>query len=62
MTTRVDPFQVIANARSKEVTARLENLDVGMCPICKTQMENAVAGDLPVYVCMAHRVCLPTQN
>lgn len=45
-------------------TARMENIHLGRCPICNEPMQIATAGpqDIKVYVCEAHKVCLPVED
>jgi hypothetical protein len=68
---RIDPLGLIAastkgaaltaSAAHKE-TARQNNTQLGACPVCQKAMQLANAGGHPVYVCMDHAVCLPTQS
>ena len=75
-TTRIDPLgmlpksaaSVLALTTAREaVTARVENTELGKCPICKTEMPIVMVGadagsETPAYVCTEHCVCLPTKD
>ena len=73
---RIDPLgmlpkpaaSVLALSTGKEaVTARVENTELGKCPICKTEMPIVMVGadagsETPAYVCAADCICLPTRD
>ena len=58
------PSAVVAGAgtQPQKVTARIENNDLGCCPICKQQMPIVLAHKTPVYFCDEHKVVLPTKD
>ena len=57
------PMTTAANRNGvKAVTARLDNVNVGLCPVCNVQMKSSLAKDIPVYVCLEHHICLPQPN
>ena len=47
---------------TNKTTARVENNDIGVCPICHKAMSTAKVGDINSYVCVGCRVSLPTQD
>lgn len=73
MSILLDPLKLYARNQeltansspdSSVVTARLENTKVGLCPFCSTVMQVVklgvnTASEVPVYVCMTHRVAMP---
>lgn len=62
MTKRIDPLGILTPTTHAVVTARVENVNVGKCPICNKQMQVVDAHNLPAYVCEEDRICLPTQD
>lgn len=45
------------------LTARVENTEVGVCPVCHSTMNVAKVGDLDCYVCLPScRICLPLKD
>ncbi len=44
------------------LTARVENTEVGVCPICHAGMETVQVKDIDSFVCTKCRVALPTPN
>ena len=51
-------------------TSRVTNTQLGVCPICLSQgstpenakMQVLKANGIDSYVCLTHRVCLPTED
>jgi len=48
--------------KNKEVTARVENLKEGVCPICDETMKISKANGIPVYVCLNDSVVMPIRD
>ena len=42
--------------------ARVENRDSKMCPVCGSQMTVTHALDIPVCVCLQHRIVMPMED
>lgn len=75
-TTRIDPLGMLPKSAAsvlalsterKVVTARMENTELGKCPICKIEMPIVMVGadagsEIPAYVCTEHCICLPTKD
>lgn len=61
---RIDPLGMLlaASAGSNTVTARVENVVVGVCPICNVSMQTLEVAEVQAYVCMEHCVCLPVED
>ena len=73
MTERIDPINAWAPAstavlamsteKPRAETARMRNTELGKCPVCNVDMPVVLAADnIPVYVCEAHCVCVPTKD
>lgn len=71
MTKHIDPLGLLnpkpttvtaGAAEPQKVTARIENNDLGLCPICKQQMPIVLAHKTSVYFCDEHKVVLPTKD
>lgn len=70
MTKHIDPLGLLAPksvtaaaaAAPTKVTARMENTELGSCPICRVKMPVVLAGKTPVYFCDEHKVVLPTKD
>lgn len=78
-TQRIDPLGMLAQPSSSVLahssttaapqleTARVENIELGKCPICKVDMPVVLVGadtgtETAAYVCIEHCVCLPTKD
>lgn len=78
-TQRIDPLGMLAKpadavlahssttAAPQLETARVENTELGKCPICKVDMPIVMVGadagsETAAYVCTEHCVCLPTKD
>lgn len=48
--------------QSKVEVARMENVNIGVCPCCQANMQIVTASDIECYVCEPCCVCLPTAN
>lgn len=57
-----DKFIRRPKADKPVVTARLENLEEGVCPYCKQQMLSSEAAGIPVWVCHSDRAVSPKLN
>lgn len=42
--------------------ARVENLQYGICPLCKDDMKRTVANGIPVLACLKDRVVMPEKD
>lgn len=49
------------NTLQQEI-ARVENRDSKMCPVCGAQMTITHAVDIPVCVCLQHRIVMPMED
>lgn len=54
--------QKAANGGSKAVTARVENVREGQCPICHCAMQVSSANELPVLYCAEHSLVMPIRD
>lgn len=43
-------------------TARVQNVDVGKCPICKKVLRFSEANHIPVMVCDDHAIVMPIKD
>lgn len=48
--------------KAKAETARVQNLDPNLCPICSTTLVSRVTNGLAVKVCMAHNIVMPVKD
>lgn len=55
-------FGVAAVDNPQKVTSAVSNEVEGQCPVCKTNMRIATDNGVHVYVCMTHRIVMPTRN
>lgn len=79
MNKRIDPLGLLNSSETSsnsvlamttnptQVTARVENTDLGKCPICKQSMPIILVGsemgaECSAYVCTEHCVCVPTKD
>lgn len=60
--TLINPLQQSQNSDKSTVTARVENTNISVCPVCSTKMKRSTACGIPVYVCLAHRIIMPREN
>lgn len=44
------------------LTARVENLEYNICPLCKYPMKESTANGIPVLACLPDRVVMPMKN
>lgn len=51
-----------AKAAPKRETARMENLEEGVCPYCHQAMTTTTAAGVPVWVCFSDRAVSPKLN
>lgn len=77
-TQRIDPLGMLnkpapavlahsSTTAAQAETARVENTELGKCPICKVDMPIVMVGadtgtETSAYVCIEHCVCLPTKD
>lgn len=62
MSNRVLPKEMQTASVKNEVVARVENNSLGVCPICHVGMRTLVCNDITCYVCLDHRIALPTED
>lgn len=43
-------------------TARVENTEYGVCPVCKKQMKLSLADTHQVLVCIDHSIVMPIKD
>ena len=51
-----------ASGEAKLVSARFENTDEGLCPVCKTIMKPTNSNGIESLVCLTHRIVMPTRD
>lgn len=55
-------FVSISDDTLRQEVARVENRDSKMCPVCGSQMTITHAVDIPVCVCIQHRIVMPMED
>lgn len=49
-------------AKNPTAEARVENVQPGVCPVCKEGMEICETTEGPAFTCMEHNVVMPIPN
>lgn len=61
MATVADEHTPVAEKASVE-TARVQNLDPNLCPICSSQLVGRTTNGIPVKVCLHHNIVMPAKD
>lgn len=51
---------VVAKANAE--TARVQNLDPNLCPICSSHLVARMTNGIPVKVCLHHNIVMPAKD
>lgn len=67
MTVRKVPFAAVASPPVKETakslqTSRVENTQLGKCPVCGTQMKDSEVNNIKVHFCKEHNIVMPVKD
>lgn len=67
MTVRKVPTSMLASAATKEVaktaqTSRVENTQLGKCPVCSNQMKESSVNNVRVHFCKEHNIVMPVKD
>jgi len=60
--THVDATSITEQGDKTKVTARVENINEGFCPICGSQLSPTLANGHQVLACFAHNIVMPVRD